>query len=105
MNHASEPDRYACCHPLPPWGTADASCRAVGDVCEEGEENCVCEVEDGEDENHYTLEDPNDGGNGQSHSSPEEESSAAHDEPLVEDPGHDEDDADQPVARGLRAVR
>lgn len=46
MNHASDPSYYACCHPLPTGGTADASCRAVGDYCEEGEENCVCEMED-----------------------------------------------------------
>lgn len=102
MNHASDPSRYACCHPLPPWGTADANCRSVGDECDEGEENCVCEMEDGGDDAHYTLEDPDNGGGDQSHPSPAEDSSTG-DEPSVEDPDNGNDEGNQPVARGLRA--
>lgn len=71
MNHASDPARYPCCHPLPPWGNPDASCRSVGDECEEGEENCVCGLEEGDEEDHkYTLEDPGMGGDAHNDQSP-----------------------------------
>lgn len=43
MAHQSDPTYYACCHPLPVGGKVDPKCRSVGDVCNEGEENCVCE--------------------------------------------------------------
>lgn len=43
MAHQSDPTYYACCHPLPVGGKVDPKCRSVGDDCDEGEENCVCE--------------------------------------------------------------
>lgn len=48
--HHADPNYYICCHPLPAWGTADASCTTGstttaqdGDPCTEGEANCVCD--------------------------------------------------------------
>lgn len=99
MNHASDPARYPCCHPLPPWGRPDASCRSVGDDCEEGEENCVCGLDDGEEEDHkYTLEDPEMGGDAQGNQSsavdPKKDSGDQGAQPPAEDANNEGDARD-----------
>jgi len=52
-NHRGDPAFYACCHPLPAGGSPDPTCfywPQDGDPCAEGDENCFCEEDGGEDE-------------------------------------------------------